>query len=438
MPVASILGSSFDCECGRRHTVPVKRLILDPGAFDLLPGVLALAGPGRRAALFADSRTWAAAGSACHDRLRADGWACAVRIIPDSPHGDPVCDDLTRDALLSDIPESDVFLAVGSGVVNDLVKWLSTDVRVPYAVFATAASMNGYTSGNIAPTLRGVKSLLYGTTPFAVLAHPDVLRDAPAALTASGLGDVLAKPVSVADWRMNSIVFGEYYCPFCARMIREIEPGYMERPESIRAREPAGLKALFEALAYSGLSMTLAGTSFPASGGEHMISHALDMTASEHGVPHDYHGRQVGLGTIFACALYERMLRLEAPAFRAVLEPTDSAYWRGISGHVEKEHAAKRAKVPAAVERLSRPGAWDALRAELAPMTRRAAQIKDCLRRAGAAHRISDLGCPKDRFLQAILHAHQMRERYTISALARAAGVLPGAAGEIVEEFLTE
>ena len=71
-------------------------------------------------------------------------------------------------------------------------------------------------------------------------------------------------------------------------------------------------------------------------------------------------------------------------------------------------------------------------------MTRRAAQIKDCLRRAGAAHRISDIGCPKDRFLQAILHAHQMRERYTIIDLARAAGVLPGAAGEIVEEFLTE
>ena len=438
MTGASILGSSFDCECGRRHSVGVRQLLLAPDVFERLPGTLALAGPGRRVALFADSRTWAAAGSACHDCLQAAGWTCAVRIIPDLPHGGPVCDDLTRDALLSDLPEADVFLAVGAGVVNDLVKWLSSDVRVPYAVFATAASMNGYTSVNIAPTLRGVKSLLPGTEPFAVMAHPDVLRDAPAALTASGLGDVLAKSVSVTDWRMNNLLFGEYYCPYCARMIREIEPGYLERPESIREREASGIKALFDALVDSGLSLTLAGTSFPASGGEHMISHALDMTAAVHGVPHDYHGRQVGVGTIFAAALYGRLLRLEAPVFRAVSEPADAGCWREITGHVEAEYAAKRARIVAAVERLRLPGAWAALRAELAPMSRDAAQINDCLRRAGAAHRISDIGCGRERFLQAVLHAHQMRARYTVIDLARAAGILPGAAEEIISEFLME
>ena len=183
--------------------------------------------------------------------------------------------------------------------------------------------------------------------------------------------------------------------------------------------------------------MTMAGTSAPASGGEHMISHVLDMTAAIQGIPHDYHGRQVGLGTIFACALYERVLALDAPRFQFRTEPTDAAYWQSLTTVVEEEHVLKRRKAERAVKRLcAEPGLWDNLRAELKPMTRPAAAIKQCLRAAGAAHRLEDIGCTRDRFLAATHHAHQMRERYTIIDLARAVGVLPGAAGDIVDEYL--
>ena len=185
--------------------------------------------------------------------------------------------------------------------------------------------------------------------------------------------------------------------------------------------------------------MTMAGTSAPASGGEHMISHVLDMTAATHGVPHDYHGRQVGLGTIFACALYERVLALDAPRFQLRAEPTDEAYWQSLTTVVEEEHALKRRKAERAVQRLQQESAlWDRLRAALAPMTRPAAAIKQCLRAAGAAHRLDDIGCTRDRFLAAAHHAHQMRERYTIIDLARAVGVLPKAAEEIIDQYLMD
>jgi glycerol-1-phosphate dehydrogenase [NAD(P)+] len=296
--------------------------------------------------------------------------------------------------------------------------------------------MNGYASSNIAPSIRGVKRVIPGTVPRAILAMPSVIAGAPAELTAAGLGDVIAKPVSMSDWKLNQLLFDDYYCPFCAGLVRDLEGAYLDHPEAVRARQPDALRALFEALVLSGVAMTFAGTSAPASGGEHMISHVLDMTAALQGMRHDYHGRQVGLGTLFAAALYERVLALEAPAFRYRAEPTDRVYWQALAGVVEEEHALKRSKAERAAARLAQPGVWERVRATLAPMTRPAAAIKDCLRKAGAAHRLTDIGCTRERFLAAAQHAHQIRERYTVIDLARAAGVLPGAAQEIIDQVL--
>jgi glycerol-1-phosphate dehydrogenase [NAD(P)+] len=395
----------------------------------------------------ADERTYPLIGRECETILNQAGRIVRAFIVPDASHGGPVCDDITRDALCSRLAPCDAFLAVGSGTISDLVKWIATspgkwqacEAKLPYAMVATSASMNGYASNNIAPSIRGVKRVLNGTVPRVIAAVPSVIQQTPRELTAAGFGDVLAKPVSMTDWKLNQLLFEEYYCPFCAQLIRELEPAYLAHPEAIRAREPQAIESLFQALIYSGVSMTMAGTSFPASGGEHMISHVLDMTAAIHGVPHDYHGRQVGLGTIFACALYERVLALDAPHFQLRTEPTDAAYWQSLTAVVEEEHALKRRKAERAVQRLQQESAlWDRLRAVLKPMTRTAAAIKQCLRAAGAAHRLEDIGCTRDRFLAAAHHAHQMRERYTIIDLARTVGVMPNAAEGIIDQYLMD
>ncbi len=437
MNPADLLGTTFGCRCGRTHAIPTRAVIYSSAALARLPETLAAHLPGRRIVLVADERTWPLVGQACQERLMQAGWRVIELILPDGPHGSPVCDEATHAALLAGLPSADGFLAVGSGAISDLVKWLSRDTGRPYAAFATAASMNGYASTNIAPSIRGVKRVLSGTVPTVILADPAIIREAPFELTAAGFGDVLAKPVSMADWKLNQLLFGEYYCPVCAELIRSLEPGYLAHPEAIRAREPAAIEALFQALIYSGVSMTMAGTSFPASGGEHLVSHALDMVASARGLKHDYHGRQVGLGTIFACALYERVLAIEAPDFQPAAEPTDTAFWASLAPAVEEEHALKRKKVEEAVRQLKQGGAWDRIRAALTPTLRSAAELKRCLRDAGAAHRVADIGCTRDHFLAAILRCHQLRERYTIVDLARAAGVLPAGAGEIIDEYLT-
>ena len=274
--------------------------------------------------MIADTRTWQAAGEAARDALSRAGWSCEPWILPDRPGGkSPVCDDATHAVMSEGVPMADAYVAVGSGVVNDSTKWLAAERGAPYAVLATAASMNGYASANVAPAIRGVKSLAHGRAPRVVAALPSVIEAAPFRLTAAGLGDVIAKPISTADWIVNHRVFSEPFSAEIASIIDSLEPAYLDRPEALAAREPGAIRALFDALVRSGCAMTLHGSSLPASGGEHLVSHTLDMLADLDGVEHDLHGRQVGVATILAAALYEKLVAMERPVFEPRVAPFD-------------------------------------------------------------------------------------------------------------------
>jgi glycerol-1-phosphate dehydrogenase [NAD(P)+] len=210
----------------------------------------------------------------------------------------------------------------------------------------------------------------------------------------------------------------------------------MNNPKGIAQRDHYTIKQLFYALIYSGVSMTIAGTSFPASGGEHLISHTLDMTAGLSGIPHDYHGRQVGVGTIFASALYERILQNSSPDFIVPDDAADRNYWKSLSPVVEEQNILKYKKSRAAAGKLKEPGIWKEIVIQLAAETVPAQKIKNCLASAQAAHCISHIGCSRERFKQAVLHSHQMRERYTVIDLARNTGILPGAVDDIIDQYL--
>jgi len=409
----------------------------EPSAAGRLAAALGGETDSRHALLFFDARTRPLAGEPCMDALRSAGWEFSACLIADGEDGtSPVCDDRTFRGLQGRLEPAGVYVAAGSGVVNDLTKWLAAEAGRPYAVLATAASMNGYTAANVAPAIEGVKSLFRARGPRLVAADPGVIAGAPAALTAAGLGDVIAKPVSTADWLMNHVLFGESFSEPIAGIANAVEPLYLDNPEGVARRDPAAIEGLYRALILSGCAMTLQGSSLPASGGEHLVSHTLDMKAHVDRRPHDLHGRQVGVATIFAAALYRRILAVEAPAFRAAFPEFDAAWWGGLAGAVRREHDKAAVRAAAAAAALSRPGQWDAVRTRLAPVLRDPAAIKDCLRRAGAAHRPEDIGISMQAFCAAVRHAVSIRERFTSLSLGLVTGVLPGAIEDIAEEWL--
>jgi glycerol-1-phosphate dehydrogenase [NAD(P)+] len=432
----NLLDTTFDCECGRSHKVPIRSIIYAEDALVRLPEVLGSLVSGRRIVLVADKRTRAIAGERAKKALEQTGWSVHDIIVPDTDHGGPVCDDMSHAWLNDLMPPADIALAVGTGVINDLTKWSAFDKDIPYAVFATAATMNGFTAANVAPTIKGVKTLIRARAPLAVFAIPSVIVEAPFELTAAGLGDTIAKPISTADWIFNHLFCGESFCRYCSEIINSLEPYYLDHPEDISNRKPAAIEALLNALLYSGIAMTIIGTSAPASGGEHLFSHTLDMMSSIDGVAHDLHGRQVGLGTIFASALYERIFKIDKPDCHPYPGDIDSKFWGPLAGNVRREYEQKIPMLRKICEKLADGKTWGAFLAAGAAQVRSPAQIKNCLKTAGAAHTFADIGCSRERLLAAALHMHQIRKRPTIIDLAWILGILPGAAGEIIDCWL--
>jgi glycerol-1-phosphate dehydrogenase [NAD(P)+] len=485
----SFFGTTFDCTCGRTHHIlPRRSFYCDDAVTRLAHACLELTA-GRRVIVLMDARTRSAAGDAVVAAFADADWTPLPVIVPDpAPGRSPVCDDHTRQSLDSQLPDADLICPVGAGVINDLGKWAATDRRLPHVTFATAASMNGYTSANIAPTIGGLKRLLEGQAPQFAASSPAVLAAAPYELTASGLGDAMAKSVSSADWLCNHLLFGDYYCERSVRLIEEIEPLYLRgtgilpvsgvssvSPASSLAQEQGkqkhqqtkqqqlrhgqdgrathgqdaratALQALYEALLLTGAAMTMAGTSAPASGGEHLISHYLDMAATAQGTEHDLHGRQVGVGTIIASELYRRVLACESPALEPIQEKIDVSAWDTAAPSawrqttspchlIEAEYARKLPRLREARSKLAAPNAWDNLRQRLRAMVRPPEVIRDCLAAASAAHKAEHIGCSRQLLLEALTHAHEIRSRFTILDLARLAGVLPDQAYDIIEQW---
>jgi glycerol-1-phosphate dehydrogenase [NAD(P)+] len=437
MNLGRLLDTTFDCECGQSHNVPVKKIIYSEDALECLPDILGSFVDGRRIALVADKQTWDIAGRNAEDILARSGWSTEHIIVPDIDSGGPVCNETTHDWLRDKLPSADIALAIGCGVINDLTKWVAFDRDMPYAVIATAATMNGFTAANVAPTLKGVKSLIVARPPLAVFAIPSVIVEAPFELTASGLGDTLAKPVSTADWIFNHLFFNEYFCRYCSEMISTLEPYYFDHPEDIKNRQPAAIEALFKALLYSGIAMTIIGTSAPASGGEHLLSHTLDMMSSVDGVAHDLHGRQVGLGTLFSAAIYEHIFQIDNPALHAPPPDVDSIFWDPLSESIRQQYEQKKPMLKILRQELTISEIWRTFLDASRNQVRSPDQIKNCLRTAGAAHTFQDIGCSRQRLRNAILHMHEIRKRTTVIDLAWILGILPGAADEIIDRWLT-
>jgi glycerol-1-phosphate dehydrogenase [NAD(P)+] len=439
--LSELLGTEFRCDCGRTHGLTVRRFVYDATAIDRLPDIVRqCAGHGVQVAVVADSRTWEVCGRRTLAALRRTHKEAKEVVVADGQHGSPVCYEATFRTLLARLREAkpEVLVAVGSGVINDLCKWVSFERGIPYLVVATAASMNGYAAANVAATIAGVKVLLEARPPVAVIAEPQTIARAPHEMIEAGFGDTIAKHQSNTDWWMNRRLFGEYYCDFCAGIVADLEPLYLNRPEEIREAGAPAVEGLFAALFWSGVAMTLVGTSAPASGGEHLLSHTMDMIASLRGHRHDLHGRQVGVGTILSAALYEKILAIESPEFRAMPAQIDTGFWSGgvVAEAVARQYEAKRAALDAARRHLADRDAWDRLRSELGERSRRPQTIRTWLEQAGGATCAADIGCSKERLKGAALHMHEIRKRFTVVDLAWMTGVLPDAIDEIVEQWL--
>lgn len=204
----------------------------------------------------------------------------------------------------------DLIIGVGSGVVNDIGKILSAVSGKPYIIVATAPSMDGYASASSSMTRDGLKISLPSRSADVIIGDTRILCQSPLHMMKSGLGDMLAKYVSICEWRIAQIITGEYYCEEIAQLIRSALKRCTDHTHGLLNRDESAVEAVFEGLVISGVAMNYAGLSRPASGVEHYISHVLDMRGVAFGTPVDLHGIQCAVGTLIAVRLYEKLKML--------------------------------------------------------------------------------------------------------------------------------
>ncbi|HZS35158.1 MAG TPA: sn-glycerol-1-phosphate dehydrogenase [Methylomirabilota bacterium] len=402
--------------------VPTRSVVIAPGLARDAGSLVGALGLGRRLAVVSDAITHEVLGAAIA-RAVASIAEVILAVLPAGVHGDAAAVEDVRGATR----RADGLIAVGSGTLNDLCKYAAALDRKPYAVFGTAPSMNGYTSVSAAITVDGLKRSLPAVAARGVFLDVDVLARAPARLIRAGLGDSLCRPTAQADWLLAHLLHDQPYREAPFALLAEEEDALLDAPEALIARDPEAIARLARVLVLSGFGMTICGGSYPASQGEHLISHYADMRPPP-GAPASYHGEQIGVTTLTMARLQERVLAGPAPRLGPV-GVDDAALVRHFGAELGRscwvEFAPKRVD-PGSAERVNArlASAWEGWRRRLAAVGRPAARLADVLRRAGAPTEPEALGWPRPYYRDAVIHARLIRNRYTFLDLAADAGML--------------
>src|SRR5688572_22381894 len=195
-PLDQLLAGTFhDPDGGGAIGVATRSVVIAPSLKGSEKALIDHLGFGRRIAVVSDSITHGILGAAV-ERAIEGGYDVTSIVLPGKPHPD----DETVAALRRETARADALIAVGSGTLNDLCKFASAKDGKPYAVFATAPSMNGYVSLNAAITEHGHKKSLPAQAPLGAFFDISILSAAPARMIRSGLGDGLCRTTSQADW----------------------------------------------------------------------------------------------------------------------------------------------------------------------------------------------------------------------------------------------
>lgn len=380
-PISQWAGMEYSCACGKSHKVDIQAIRVGSGVIQELPGILRDLGASH-IFLVADNYTYEAAGRQVEQLLDQAGLSYHKRVFQTETPLVP--NEYALGSVLAAMTsQDDMLLAVGSGTLNDVTKYVSARTGMPYVIAATAPSMDGYAS-TVAPTiLDGFKTTLPAVYPAAIVADVDILKDAPMPMLTAGFGDIIGKFTSLADWRLSHQLNGEYYCPEVAGVIEAAVETCAANAKALAQREPQAIQAVTEALILSGLAMGMVGVSRPASGAEHQMAHYWEMDALRRGEEHPLHGNAVGVGTVLAASLYEMAAEYLPQGFAA----PDKG------------------------------------------------QILACLQAAGSCADPKELGIRRELCLESLLHAMELRDRFTVQKLLEQKGKLSLCAQELVARY---
>ncbi len=420
------------CPCGKVHRFEAK-VEVGPGAVERLAHYLDGFGT-KKVFLLSDRNTWEAAGQRCFDIITGSGRACVSHCFREETLEPD--EHAVGSAVMHFAWDCDLVVAAGSGVINDIGKCVAAISRLPYIIVGTAPSMDGYASATSSMTRDGLKISLPTKGADVILGDTEILRQAPLKLMKAGLGDMVAKYVSICEWRISHLLNGEYYCEELAQLVRDALRQCVAQADGLLRREESAMRAVFEGLVISGVAMNYAGVSRPASGLEHYVSHCLDMRFVEFGTPMELHGIQCAVGTRIALSLYEKLKTLTPDREKALnyVAAFDYDAWaqrlraflgRGADSMIALEKTEKKYDVAAHGPRLERilekwPEILAIVEAELPTL----AELDRLLDAIEAPKTLAEIGNEEALIPEIVRCTKDIRDKYILSRLLWDLGVL--------------
>ena len=294
------------CPCGKKHVCDLKALEVAHGNLARTGELLKKYNFPTHILLVADKNSFMVT-SGLTESLLKEGFLVQMRVYDDM-----------KIARMEEVEEIkamcaniDGVLSVGTGSVNDICRYGSFLAGKPLAIFATAPSMDGFASDSAPIIINGFKITCQCHQPQIIIADSEILAESPAELKAAGFGDMMAKFIAIADWRIANLVHGDYYCERVAEMVREATAKIVALSGEISGHSEKAVEAVMEALALTGIAMQYVKLSRPASGTEHIISHYWECKKLERGVYSDFHGKKVGVATLIVADVYHKVAKMK-------------------------------------------------------------------------------------------------------------------------------
>jgi glycerol-1-phosphate dehydrogenase [NAD(P)+] len=441
MTLPDYLGKVFDCDCGRRHYTRLEAAEIKSEAVQMLPDYLEKF-EYHSIYVVCDAITYEIAGKEIIEMLKKADFSVGEHIfrrkalIPD--------EEALGEMMITLDPQYEVMVAVGTGSINDLVRFLSYRTGRPFITVATAPPMDGFAS-SVAALMTGNFKTTYEThSPKLIIGDTSILKNAPFSMITAGLGDILGKFTCLCDWKLSNIINKEYYCPVMTGMVDSCIQKVYQNAGAVKERDEAVIGQIMEALVLTGVAMSFAGNSRPAAGCEHHLSHYWEMLFIQQKLPPVLHGTKVGIGTVIilkiAQLLRETSVDFEAARQHAVAYRHETwekeireVYHEASDGIIQLEEEARKNSPERVLKRIDAAEThWEEIRSLLKELPD-PESIKALLGHLEAPFYPSQKGITDKMLWDGIVYGKETRNRYTLLQLVWDLGMAEEIADKVVE-----
>ena len=409
-----------NCSCGRKHT-PLDMIVeIGPGLIKKTAKILE--NFPKSILIVADKNTLAASDGLL-DILKSGGFSFEL-----------FCYENCIEANILQVEELekiaapyDGILAIGSGSISDVCRTAAYRTDKAFAIFATAASMDGFASSASPITFGCVKKTVECRVADVIIGDTEIIAKAPAALKSAGFADILAKYIALLDWKIATLASTEYYCPNVALLVKNALEKAVSLADRVTDEDPEIAQAMMEALILSGIAIALANSTRPASAAEHLLSHFWEMRKLERREPVAFHGEKVGVGTLLIARLYHNIADnvYDSPVFQKA-DPDWEAIYDVFGADLKEE--IKDLNNPSILDGTS-PALLESVWPQIVKLIKEELpsyeKLLELMTSANAITNIKDIGVDEDLAVEALIYHPYMRYRINLTTFIPMLGIDP-------------